>query len=258
VQSSGQVAVLAHLALAVATILAFALVRPAPPARVGRLRNPLRAIASWAYWSTSPVLRAARALRLTADHVTGAGLVLSVAAGVLAGVGAFGWSFVALLWGSAADILDGELARSTGTTSPAGAFLDSSLDRISEIALLAGIAVVLHPARAGSACAVAALAASLMVSYARARGEGLGVACPKFGLERPHRLVTFILALLLCTFLAPERSADVLTYVCGFVALGAGATALGRMFIIHQQLRREAAAGAPSRDWHGTPPGTLP
>ncbi len=251
-QSSGQVAVLAHVALAAASILAFALLRPAPPARVAHLRNPIRAVASWAYWSTSPVLRAARFLGLAPDVLTGAGVLLSVAAGVLAGMGAYGWAFVALLWGSAADILDGELARSTGTSSRAGAFLDSNLDRISEIALLSGVAVALHPAPAGSACALAALAASFMVSYARARGEGLGVACPSFGLERPHRLVAFILALFTATFLAPVRAAEVLTYVCGFVALGAGSTALGRVFVIHQLLRR---AGEPSRDWHGTPPG---
>ena len=50
-------------------------------------------------------------------------------------------------------------------------------------------------------------------------------------------------------------AAELLTYTCGLVALGAGLTALGRMVIIHQLLRRE---GEPSRDWHGTPPGTMP
>ncbi len=251
VQSSGQIAVLAHLALTAATWLAFPLVRPAAPARIGSLRQPLRTIAAWAYWATSPALRGARALRLSPDAVTGIGVALSIAAGVLAGLGASGWAFVALLWGSAADLLDGELARSTGTSSRAGAFLDSNLDRISEIALLAGVAVALHPGRAGSACASAALATSLMVSYARARGEGLGVSCPSFGLERPHRLLAFMLALLAATFVAPEPAALILTTVCALVALGAGLTALGRMVIIHQLLRR---AGEPSR---GTPPGSL-
>jgi CDP-diacylglycerol--glycerol-3-phosphate 3-phosphatidyltransferase len=252
-QSSGQLIVLAHLGLTVVTALAFAVVRPATPARVANVRQPLRAIASWAYWATSPVLRVARALHLSANFVTGVGLVLSLVAGVLAGLGAYGWAFAALIWGSAADLLDGELARATGTSSPAGAFLDSNLDRVSEIALLAGVAVALHPARAGTACALAALAASFMVSYARARGEGLGVACPKFGLERPHRLVAFMVALLVTAFLSPEAAALVLTAVCGLVAAGAGLTALGRVVVIHQLLRR---ASAPSRDWHGTPPGT--
>lgn len=254
-QSSGQLAVLAHVATTVVTWLVYPIVRPPLPARVGSVRGPIRFLAGWVYWVTSPALRIARALRLTADALTGLGLCLSVAAGVLAGLGAFGWAFVALIWGGAADLLDGELARATGTSSPAGAFLDSNLDRISEIALLAGIAVALHPAPVGVSCAVAALAASLMVSYARARGEGLGVSCPSFGLERPHRLVAFMVALVAAAFLTPELAALVLTWTCGLVALGAGATALGRVFVIHQLLRR---SGEPSRDWHGTPPRTLP
>jgi CDP-diacylglycerol--glycerol-3-phosphate 3-phosphatidyltransferase len=254
-ERTGQVAVLLHLALAAASAMVYALVRPARPKRLAGYRGPIALLGGWAYWVTRPILSAARGLRLTPDVVSAGGLVLNLAAGVLAGLGAFGWAFVALLWGSAADLLDGELARSTGTTSNAGAFLDSNLDRVSEIALLAGLGFVLHPERVGVACAVAALATSFMVSYARARGEGLGVACPTFGLERPHRLVLFIFAMLVATFLSPRNAMDLLTYACGLVALGAGLTALGRMVIIHQLLRRGAE---PSRDWHGTPPGTLP
>ena len=254
-EATGRIAVLAHLALATATALVYALVRPPRPARVESYRGPIGVLGGWAYWVTRPVLDAARVLRLTPDILTGIGLGLNVAAGILAGLGAFGWAFVALLWGSAADLLDGELARSTGPSSRAGAFLDSSLDRMSEIALLAGLGFVLHPQRAGVVCAIAALAASFMVSYARARGEGLGVACPTFGLERPHRLLVFLFAMLLATFLSPTAANELLTYTCGLIALGAGLTALGRMVIIHQLLRR---GGEPSRDWHGTPPGTMP
>jgi len=254
-ERTGQVAVLVHLALACATMLAYAVVHPPLPDRAARYGTILAFLGGWAYWATSPLLRLARALRLSPSVVTSIGLGLNVVAGVLTGLGAFGWAFVGLLWGSAADMLDGELARTTGTSSRAGAFLDSNLDRVSEIALLAGVGFVLHPERMGVACAVAALAASLMVSYARARGEGLGVACPAFGLERTHRMVVFIFAMLLATFLSGEAAVDLLTYTCGLVALGAGLTALGRMFIIHHMLRR---AGGTSRDWHGTPPGTLP
>jgi CDP-diacylglycerol--glycerol-3-phosphate 3-phosphatidyltransferase len=173
---------------------------------------------------------------------------------VLIALGGYGWAFVSLVWGSAADLLDGEVARATGTSSRAGAFLDSALDRVSEMALLAGIAVALYPSRAGAACAVAAMAASIMVSYARARGEGLGVSCPSFGLERPHRALAFMIAVLAATFLSPGVAALVLTWVCGAVAVGAGITALARVFTIHQILRR----GEPSRSWNGAPPGALP
>src|SRR5512142_232456 len=252
---SGLAAVLAHLAAAALTAGGYAVVRPPRPARLAAYRgSPLAVLGGWAYWVTRPILRGAAALRLTPNGVTVVGLALSVAAGALAAVGAWGWAWVLLLWGCAGDLLDGELARSTGRSSPAGAFLDSNLDRLSELALLGGLALGL-PGRAASAWALAALAASFMVSYARARGEGLGVACPTFGLERPHRMLVLIFAMLVATFLSHGAAAELLTYTCGLIALGAGLTALGRMVIIHQLLRRE---GEPSRDWHGTPPGTLP
>ncbi len=254
-EATGQIAVLAHFALAVATALVYAMVRPPRPARLDGYRGLIGVLGGWAYWVTAPVLRAARLLRITPAVLSSLGLALNVAGGVLAAEGAFGWAWVALLWGSAADLLDGELARATGTTSRAGAFLDSSLDRVSEIALLAGLGFVLHPQRVGVVCATSALAASFMVSYARARGEGLGVSCPTFGFERPHRMVVFIFAMLAATFLSQHAAAVLLTYTCGLVALGAGLTALGRMVIIHQLLRR---GEGPSRDWHGTPPGTMP
>ena len=254
-EHTGQLAVLAHLALACATMFVYAVLRPPLPDRVAKYRGILAFMGGWAYWVTSPVLAVARSMHLTPSVVTGLGFGLNVLAGIFAGLGAFGWAFVGLLWGSAADMLDGELARRTGTSSRAGAFLDSNLDRVSEIALLAGVGFALHPQRVGVICAVAALAASFMVSYARARGEGLGVACPAFGLERTHRMVVFIFAMLGVTFLSGQAGADLLTYACGFVALGAGLTALGRMVIIHQLLRR---AAGPSRDWHETPPGTMP
>ena len=252
--TSGRYAVLFHLALALATMLAYALFRPPRPARVKDLRGPVGALGAWAYWATRWVLRAALALRLSPDALTSIGLALSIGAGVLAALGGHGWAFVALVWGSAADLLDGEVARRTGTSSRAGAFLDSALDRVSEIGFLAGIAVALHPSAAGTACAVAAMAASFMVSYARARGEGLGVSCPSFGLERPHRLLAFMLVMLTATFLSPANAALALTWVSGAVALGAGLTALARVFTIHQLLRR----GEPARDWNGTPPSAVP
>jgi CDP-diacylglycerol--glycerol-3-phosphate 3-phosphatidyltransferase len=140
-------------------------------------------------------------------------------------------------------MLDGELARATGTQSPAGAFLDSNLDRISEIALFAGLGAG-FPDRAGVFWAGAALAASLMVSYARARGEGLGVACPAFGLERPHRLVLVMGALLVAPFLRDASATLALEGVCALVAVGAGATALGRLVVLHQLLRRAHPSAA--------------
>ncbi len=235
-----RLAILAHLAAAIASLVAFAWVRPAPPARLAGRRGLLAAGGRWAYWAARPLVAGARALRLSADGVTVLGVVVTCGAAVLAAHGAWGAAGLALLWGSVADMVDGELARATGTASPAGAFLDSNLDRISEIVLLGGVAAGL-PGRAASAWAVAAMATSLLVSYARARGEGLGVACPPFGLERPHRLLLLVGAALLQPFARGGFRGALLEAACVAVALGAGATAAGRMIVIHRLLRRGPA-----------------
>ncbi len=258
---SGGLAVLAHLALSAAVTVGYAVVRPPRPARLDGYRGPIAWLGGWAYWGTRPLLDVAIALGLTPNGMTWIGLGLSAAAGACAAAGAWGWGWVALLWGCTGDLLDGELARRTGQSSKAGAFLDSNLDRVSEIVLLGGIAYGL-PDRTGSAVALAALAASFMVSYARARGEGLGVSCPTFGLERPHRMVILIFTFLAAAFLSPANAALLLTVACGVIAVGAGATALARMVVIHQLLRRAAAplpARAPeTQAFHGTPPAGQP
>ena len=238
---------LGHLAAVAASLVVFAAVRPPAPARLAGRRGWLAWSGRWAYWLLRPLLSAARALGLSADGVTWLGVLVTALAAWLASRGAFGLAGLALLWGSACDMLDGELARATGTSTPAGAFLDSNLDRISEMVLFAGVALGLGT-RGGAAWAVGALLASLMVSYARARGEGLNVACPAFGLERPHRVVLMLAALLPAPLLAPEVAVALVEGGCALTALGAGATAAGRIAVIHRLLRQGAADRRP-----GTP-----
>jgi CDP-diacylglycerol--glycerol-3-phosphate 3-phosphatidyltransferase len=241
-------AVLAHLLTAAVTAAIFAVIRPPRPARLEGKRGVIALLGWWAYWVTSPALRAARWLGITADGMTAIGTTLSIGAGVAAGAGRWGLAGVFLIWGATCDILDGELARSTGQQTKAGAFLDSNLDRISEIALFAGLALSL-PDRAGTLWAVAAIPTSLMVSYARARGEGLGVSCPPFGLERAERVVPFLFALNMAPFFGERVATLVLEGLCVYVTLGAGATAVGRIVVIHRILRRagESPAGAPAQ-----------
>ncbi|MGC4001496.1 MAG: CDP-alcohol phosphatidyltransferase family protein [Anaeromyxobacter sp.] len=256
--ASGAWAVLAHLGLVALTAVVYAAVRPPYPARLDGYRGPLRWLGGWAYWATRPILRAAVRGGWTPSALTWIGLALNVAAGVAAARGAWGWAWVALLWGSTGDLLDGALARETGTGSKAGAFLDSNLDRLSEIALLGGFAVGL-PAPAGEAWAVAALAASLMVSYTRARGEGLGVDCPGFGMERPHRMVLFLFALVVAPFLAPSAADLLLVITCGVVAVGASLTAVARLVVIDRLLRAPPPVAAEeAHGRRGTQPGGMP
>jgi CDP-diacylglycerol--glycerol-3-phosphate 3-phosphatidyltransferase len=237
---SGRLAAFLLLGTAVFTWGLYALVRPTPPERMKAYSGPIGFLGRWAYWVSRPLLRAAAALGLSANAITAIGALIALTAGALAAAGEWGWAGFLLVFGSWCDLLDGEIARTTRTVGKAGAFLDSNLDRLSEIALFAGLAASL-PDRTGVFWAVSALAASLMVSYARARGEGLGVECPNFGMERPHRVVLLMFAMLLAPFLPAGPGVLLVEGACAFVAVFAGATALWRMVVIHQRLRRAEA-----------------
>ena len=106
-----------------------------------------------------------------------------------------------LIWlaGSALDMLDGALARSQNQVSRGGAFLDSTLDRISEGALFTAIAYhfAAQGAAAEAALTVLALLGALLVSYTRARAEALGAACKVGIITRAERVVLLSLGLCL-------------------------------------------------------------
>jgi archaetidylinositol phosphate synthase len=93
------------------------------------------------------------------------------------------------------DVLDGSVARATGRTSQRGAFLDSTLDRVSEVVVFLGILVGRY---ASPSLILAALSLSLLVSYTRAKGDALGVSLAGIGVgERSERLVVLIVTSLL-------------------------------------------------------------
>ncbi len=102
-----------------------------------------------------------------------------------------------LLAASAMDMLDGALARLTGKESRFGAVLDSVSDRLSEAAVLLGLLVLYlrTDSDAGAVLVFVALVTSFMVSYIRARGEGLGVQTDVGLMTRPERLVVLSLGL---------------------------------------------------------------
>ncbi len=235
---SSRLAIVLLLGTAAATSGVYAVVRPTPPERMKAYRGPIGVLGRWAYFVTRPLLRVAIALRLSANAITAIGAALAIGAGAFAAAGEWGWAGLLLVFGSWCDLIDGEIARATATQGKAGAFLDSNLDRLSEIAIFSGLAAS-FPDRSGPFWATFALAASLMVSYARARGEGLGVECPNFGMERPHRVVLLMFALLFAPFMPGRWGAWLVEGACAAIALGAAATALGRMVVIHQRLRRQ-------------------
>jgi len=152
------------------------------------------------------------------DGVTIMGLMVSLVAALAFFEGYFRFGAVMVALSGLCDILDGELARRSGQHSRFGAFLDSTLDRLSDGIVLAGISgfYLVHLTELASdpsqtvaeisrgleprtwavvsLTAVLAMLGSFMVSYTRARAEGLGLECRVGWFERPERMVLLIVA----------------------------------------------------------------
>jgi CDP-diacylglycerol---glycerol-3-phosphate 3-phosphatidyltransferase len=148
------------------------------------------------------------------------GLVLNLAAAALVLDEDFFLAGIAFIVGSVMDTLDGRYSRMSGKGTLFGAFLDSTLDRIEEGLVLAAVAWYFADrgdAIPAAACVVAVLG-SLMVSYARARAEALGVEC-KVGLAtRPVRVVILSIGLV---FGAGELISDVDLLAASIYAIAA-------------------------------------
>ena len=135
--------------------------------------------------------------RLTPNAISLTGLLLNLAAAVLVTQRLFFCAGLAFIVGSVMDTLDGRYSRMSGKGTMFGAFLDSTLDRIEEGAVLTAVAWYFADrgdAIAAAACVVTVLG-SLMVSYTRARAEALGVECKVGIATRPVRVVLLSIGL---------------------------------------------------------------
>jgi len=149
----------------------------------------------------APVVRLAIWLHLTPNTITVIGLLITVGAAVLVGSGWLLVGAAVLTAGSLLDAVDGALARAQGGGTPFGSFLDSTLDRASEAILYTGIAVwfmdtLVEPTLPVLALLVA-LAGSFLVSYSRARAEGIGLTATVGLAPRTERLVLVIVGIAL-------------------------------------------------------------
>lgn len=144
----------------------------------------------------APVVRLAVRLHLTANTVTVIGFLIVVAASVLVATGNLLAGALILTAGSLLDAVDGALARATGGTTAFGGFLDSTLDRAAEAVLFGAIAAYYLLSSANPTApvllAMVALTGSFLVSYTRARAEGLGMSAEVGLAPRVERLVLAI------------------------------------------------------------------
>ena len=137
-----------------------------------------------------PVAGALAKMGVSPNMVTFAGLVGAGISAWLISEGMLWAGGIVMLVAGVLDLFDGALARSTGQDSAFGALLDSVVDRVSEIVVLLGL--LLHYARSdsleGTALVYLAMGGSVMVSYLRARSEGLGIDCKVGVMTRPERV----------------------------------------------------------------------
>ena len=216
----------------------------------------------WARGAMAPVASALARTGISPDWLTWGGVALTA-------VGAYcfarGWFLAGTAWaalGALLDAIDGAVAREQGRESRFGAFLDSTLDRVSDTLLFTGIAAYYFylPVVTGSSVsrvfeskflgqepvndflvglsAIVALAGSYLVSYTRARAEGLGVDCKVGWFERPERLVLLLGA-------AAFGRGPLLEWALALLAVLTWLTAVQR--IVHVRGRLAGARG-PGRD----------
>ena len=172
------------------------------------------------YTMVHPLIRGMMTIGMTPNLVTTIGFAINiVAAGVfimggeLGGRGDFeyvGWGGGLILLAGLFDMLDGRLARVSGQSSVYGALFDSVLDRYSELVMFLGIGwyLIAHDYLLSSFMAFLALVGSMMVSYVRARAEGLGLSCSIGIMQRPERIVLVGGAALICGLIAPAFPDD--------------------------------------------------
>ncbi|MDF5752012.1 phosphatidylinositol phosphate synthase [Spongiactinospora sp. TRM90649] len=145
-----------------------------------------------------------------------------------------------------ADLLDGVLARLTGTGGTWGAFLDSTLDRLGDASIFAGLLFwfVLDDQLVLAGVALFCLVAGALVSYAKARAEGLGLTCDVGLVERPERLLIVLVAAGLDGFGVP--------YILGvglwLLAVASVVTVGQRVLHVHRQIGAAAVPAGPAPD----------
>jgi CDP-diacylglycerol---glycerol-3-phosphate 3-phosphatidyltransferase len=141
------------------------------------------------------IIRACVALGIHPNTLTLIGVLINVVAAVALGRDQFILAGVIMIVANIFDFIDGKVAHITGTQSQFGAFWDSTLDRFSDIALFLGLIYLYAHLRRTDYVMVASLAMmfSIMTSYARARAESLIEKCKVGFMERPERIVLFMI-----------------------------------------------------------------
>ncbi|MGB7068739.1 MAG: CDP-alcohol phosphatidyltransferase family protein [Pyrinomonadaceae bacterium] len=183
--------------------------------------------------------------------LTSIGVCINIGCAVLFGFGEFFWAGIVLIVANLFDMLDGNVARLSGNVTKFGSFLDSSLDRLSDMVVFLGI-IVFYAGNSPQHSLLNVFLAgvgminSVMVSYATAKSEGLGVKANVGFLQRPERVVLLIIGALSTwdwnsEFFLFNRMPQVLWVL----AIGSVWTWIHRMYFIWTEFRKlEVDAGS--------------
>ncbi|WP_343671566.1 DUF4833 domain-containing protein [Chitinophaga sp.] len=179
------------------------------------------------YLIINPIVKGLIKIGFTPNTVTLVGFLLNIGVVIIFVTGVeegnrgdlsyVGWAGALTLFAGLFDMLDGQVARLGNMGSRFGAFFDSVLDRYSEMVLFLGICYYLvgHHYFLSSLAAFVAMIGSMMVSYTRARAEGLGIECKGGLMQRPERIVVISLSAIACGVTAHFIGGDYKLFVPG-------------------------------------------
>lgn len=183
-----------------------------------------------------PIARLINKLGLSPNVVTVSGFLLMVGVAFVLAQGHLFWGGLLIIGSALFDAVDGTLARMIGRTSRFGAFLDSTLDRFSEAVIFLGLFIYFigQDHQLELILIYATVVGSLMVSYARARAEGIGVPLKDGWFTRFERIFLLVVGLLF-SFI----TVNLLTLILLVLAVFTNVTAVQRMYLVWRMIGSE-------------------
>ena len=180
--------------------------------------------------------------RINPNFLTVTGVAINVGCGLLFGYGQFFWAGIILIVANLFDMLDGQVARLSGRVTRFGGFLDSSLDRLSDMVVFVGLMVFYardtqYHSTLNVFLTGAALMGSVMVSYSSARAESLIPKCDVGFLRRPERVVLLIIGALTTHPGSQNPFLNRMPAVLWILAVGSYWTFAHRMFYTWREVK---------------------
>lgn len=195
----------------------------------------------WTSYITEPIAKLIASIGVTANMLTIIGLIFGIAAGVCIALGRLKLAGILILVGGSFDMMDGAVARATNKSTPFGALLDSVVDRYSEGIIFLGLAVYfamegnIKDRVLGLIPTCLGLISAFLVSYVRARAEGLQIDCKVGLMQRPERVLLLAGGVLLRNI--PVANISILILALWILVILSHFTILQRVFFAQRNLQ---------------------